>query len=328
MRVRSKLIILGSCIVLAGCFGGHKPAPVTMYGTTAGAGSAGIHTVTSGETLFDISKRYNIVMRDIVVSNNLNAPFTLEVGQRLKLPAPQEYRVRAGDSLSAVARLFSVSQTEVASLNQLSAPYVLRPGTFLKLPSITQKTSPFTLQEPVAVASAPVGAVEAEVLAPPSAGSPAALPPKKPEMQVASAAPTPKAKITTPTPARSSSRFLTPVQGRVISGYGSKENGLHNDGINIAAPRGASVAAADNGVVVYAGNELKGSGNLVLIRHADRWMTAYAHMDKITVKRGDVIKRGAQIGTVGTTGSVDTPQLHFEVRRGTEAINPQRYLES
>ena len=86
--------------------------------------------------------------------------------------------------------------------------------------------------------------------------------------------------------------------------------------------------AADNGVVVYAGSELKGSGNLILVRHDNRWMTAYAHLDKINIKRGDVIKRGQSIGTVGSTGSVDKPQLHFEVRRGTEAINPERYLES
>ena len=113
---------------------------------------------------------------------------------------------------------------------------------------------------------------------------------------------------------------------KIVSGYGPKAGGFHNDGINIAAPRGTPVLAADNGVIVYVGNELKGSGNLILVRHADRWMSAYAHLDKTTVARGQVVKRGEKLGTVGSTGSVGSPQLHFEVRRGTQALNPAKYL--
>ena len=146
------------------------------------------------------------------------------------------------------------------------------------------------------------------------------------EIQVAKA-PEPKSKVTAQTPKRASGKFLRPVEGSIISTYGTKPNGQHNDGINISAPQGAPVKAAENGVVVYAGSELKGSGNLVLLRHEGRWMTAYAHMDNILIKRGDVIRRGQTIGTVGTTGSVDSPQLHFEVRRGTEAINPKQYMD-
>ena len=308
-----------------------------MYGNSAGAGSAGVHTVSKGETLYTISQRYHIVMRDIVVTNNMNAPFKLASGQRLKLPPPQQYRVRSGDTLYEVSRLFGVESTEIARLNQMNAPYVLKGGQVLKLPSVTEKTAPYNVQTAVAMPAVPPTPVQAEVLAPPPGmeAAPqkmAALPGQKPQapaqtMQTASAAPPPAA-VSSAAPPRASERFLSPVNGKLISGYGPKTNGLHNDGMNIAAPRGTSVQAADNGVVVYAGNELKGSGNLVLIRHADRWMTAYAHMDKITVKRGDVLRRGQQIGTVGTSGSVDTPQLHFEVRRGTEAINPQRYLEN
>jgi murein DD-endopeptidase MepM/ murein hydrolase activator NlpD len=345
------------CVVLAGCFSPQKPAPVTLYGNGIGAGSAGIHTVTNGETIYDIARRYNIVMRDIVVTNELNAPFTLAPGMRLKLPPPQEYRVRPGDTIYQVSRLFAVGPTEIAQMNDLSSPYALKGGQVLKLPSVTEKTVPYALQSPVSVASAPVAGVEAETLAPPpvmgepfapgtmaapsqqaavqgmaapgaaqgevggTAGSPAAS-------SLSASGSTPGEKITVATPARASSRFLEPVRGTIVSGYGPKPGGLHNDGINIAAARGTPVAAADNGVVVYAGDELKGSGNLVLIRHADRWMTAYAHMDGIKVKRGDVIRRGQTIGTVGATGSVDAPQLHFEVRRGTEAINPKLYLES
>lgn len=128
-------------------------------------------------------------------------------------------------------------------------------------------------------------------------------------------------------PERASSKFLKPVEGKILSDFGPKASGLHNDGINIAASRGTNVRAAENGVVVYAGNELKGSGNLVLIRHEDQWFTAYAHMEDMAVKKGDVVARGQTIGSVGTTGSVNEPQLHFEIRRGNDAINPKKYLE-
>ena len=119
---------------------------------------------------------------------------------------------------------------------------------------------------------------------------------------------------------------MRPVDGKVISGFGPKEGGLHNDGINIKAPKGTPVRAAENGVVAYVGSEMAGYGNLVLIKHQDRWITAYAHMDKTLVKKGDVVKAGQSIGTVGSTGGVESAQLHFEVRKGTQAVNPNSYL--
>jgi murein DD-endopeptidase MepM/ murein hydrolase activator NlpD len=117
-------------------------------------------------------------------------------------------------------------------------------------------------------------------------------------------------------------KFLWPVNGKIISPFGPKDGGLHNDGINIAAPLGTPVHAADNGVVVYAGNELRGFGNLLLVRHADGWVSAYAHCDALLVKRGDNVKRGQVIARVGQSGNVSAPQLHFELRKGAEAVDP------
>ena len=119
-----------------------------------------------------------------------------------------------------------------------------------------------------------------------------------------------------------------PVRGKVISAYGPKSNGLKNEGINIAVPEGTSVRAAESGVVAYAGNELKGYGNLVLIRHEDGYVTAYAHAKELFVKRGDTVKRGDVIAKAGQTGSVSSPQLHFEVRKGATALDPLKYLSS
>ncbi|HEY8192079.1 MAG TPA: M23 family metallopeptidase, partial [Alphaproteobacteria bacterium] len=160
---------------------------------------------------------------------------------------------------------------------------------------------------------APPPPVERMVLAPPPAMVKA--------QPVVAKAP-PKNTLSSGTPPRASSKFVWPVEGPVISTYGNKKGGVHNDGINIKAPKGAPVRAADNGVVVYADNELKGFGNLVLVRHADKWVTAYAHLDRTLVKKGQTVEQGESIGTVGSSGSVDSPQLHFETRRGTDAIDP------
>jgi murein DD-endopeptidase MepM/ murein hydrolase activator NlpD len=121
-------------------------------------------------------------------------------------------------------------------------------------------------------------------------------------------------------------KFLWPVNGKIVSPFGPKDGGLHNDGINIAAPLGTPIHAADNGVVVYAGNELRGFGNLLLVRHADGWVSAYAHCDALLVKRGDNVKRGQVIARVGQSGNVTAPQLHFELRKGAEAVDPLAQL--
>jgi murein DD-endopeptidase MepM/ murein hydrolase activator NlpD len=137
--------------------------------------------------------------------------------------------------------------------------------------------------------------------------------------------PAPTPENVTPPP-RGSGKFLWPVNGKVVSVFGVKEGGQHNDGINIAAPLGTPVHAADNGVVAYAGNELRGFGNLLLIRHADGWVSAYAHCDALLVKRGDQVKRGQVIARVGQTGAVSSPQLHFELRKAGTAVDPTSEL--
>jgi murein DD-endopeptidase MepM/ murein hydrolase activator NlpD len=131
-----------------------------------------------------------------------------------------------------------------------------------------------------------------------------------------------------PPPPRAGKTFLWPLHGRVIATFGEQGRGVQNAGINIAAPRGTPIRAAENGVVRYAGNEVRGYGNLVLVEHAGGYVTAYAHADAILVKRGDTVHRGQVIARVGATGSVTEPQLHFEIRenQGREPVDPQRYL--
>ena len=120
--------------------------------------------------------------------------------------------------------------------------------------------------------------------------------------------------------------FGWPVRGRLIAGFGSKPDGTQNDGINLAVPEGTPIKAADDGVVAYAGNELKGYGNLVLIQHTNGFVTTYAHASELMVKRGDTVKRGQVIAHAGQTGNVTSPQLHFEIRKGSTPVDPTQYL--
>ena len=323
--MRLFFLLTSSLFLLSACLGSQAPAPVVNYGAGDGAGSAGAHIVGKGETLYSISERYQLAIRDIANVNYLSPPFILTPGERLRLPPPRQYRVKAGDTLYRVSRLFGVGSSEIAQLNDLTSPYRLVTGQNLRLPSpsrpvetpreIAQAAAPdFTREEASALEASPPPAVETARLDEPA---------PRTQSNRSQAKKTP---ITAKAPPRAGGKFQRPVDGRILSNFGPKADGLHNDGINIAAPKGAPVRAAENGVVVYAGNELKGSGNLVLVRHDGHIMTAYAHMDRTLVTRGAVIKRGQTIGTVGSTGSVSTPQLHFEVRQGTKAINPSKYL--
>jgi murein DD-endopeptidase MepM/ murein hydrolase activator NlpD len=129
-------------------------------------------------------------------------------------------------------------------------------------------------------------------------------------------------------PASGAPAFAWPVSGRVISDFGSTSTGGKNDGINISAAQGAPIHASASGTVTYAGDELKNYGNLVLVKHAGGYTTAYAHADRLVVARGDFVARGQVIGYVGQTGDVSAPQLHFEIRQATTPVNPRSYLSS
>ncbi len=120
--------------------------------------------------------------------------------------------------------------------------------------------------------------------------------------------------------------FIRPLSGATVAGFGSSGSGQTNDGINIAAPAGTPVHAADSGTVIYTGNELAAFGNLVLVRHAGGWVTAYGHLAKIDVAKGSTVVQGQPIGTVGQTGNAPTPQLHFEIRQGAKPVDPAPFL--
>jgi len=201
------------------------------------------------------------------------------------------------------------------------------PRTATRAPQTRTAAVPTPTQRPAYVASARrTGArtyVYQDNLAP--------LPIPRPNPVVASAAPTPRTttRSTTPVsyaPADTSVSFAWPVSGPVIADFGSTANGGKNDGINIATAMDAPIRASASGSVTYAGDELKGYGNLVLIKHAGGYTTAYAHANRLLVQRGDFVAKGQVIGYAGQTGDVSRPQLHFEIRAKTTPVNPRAYL--
>lgn len=300
------------------------PAQTAPAGPAAGLPAAR-YRVALGDTVYGVSRRHGVPIRDVIEANRLTPPFTLKVGQVLLIPSPRRHIVRPGDTVYGISRDYRADLTELVRLNGIASPYTIAPGQSLILPTST--------------ASAGAGPAVAATAAPGEPGAPggsdsgtggaadngarntqtaalSATVPPAPEIPAA---------IPTPPP-RSGGKFLWPLRGQLIDGYGSKDGGLHNDGINIAAPRGTPIHAADNGVVAYVGNELRGFGNLILIKHAGGWVTAYAHTDEILVRRGATVQRGQVVARTGNSGNVSRPQLHFEIRQGTRAVDPMRLL--
>jgi murein DD-endopeptidase MepM/ murein hydrolase activator NlpD len=226
--------------------------------------------------------------------------------------------VNKGDTLLSIARRNHMPVAELAKANNLNPSAKLGLGMKLTVPAA--KTAA------VAPAAVPTLAV-----APSAPGKLAAGTPQQsahlvqPTANVEESAVEPSAlKPSEATGALPTFRW--PVRGKVITAYGAKTNGKSNDGINVAVPEGTPVKAAEDGVVAYSGNELKGYGNLVLVRHSNGYVTAYAHASELLVKRGDTIKRGQVIAKSGQSGEVGSPQLHFEIRKGSSPVDPLQFL--
>ena len=240
--------------------------------------------------------------------------------------------VARGETLASIARHYSKTRTEIAKANHLPVDAKLRLGQHITIPGVAAAKPPVKTAavQPAEPPAKPVVAAK-----PATVPTQAAKPPVAPATKVATTEAAPAVHVVTPaneTPEAAtettgnSPTFRWPVRGRVIGAFGAKINGQQNDGINLSVPEGTSVKAAEDGVVAYSGNELKGYGNLVLVRHASGFVTAYAHASEVMVKRGDHVKRGQIIAKAGQTGGVTSPQLHFEIRKGSTPVDPTQYL--
>jgi murein DD-endopeptidase MepM/ murein hydrolase activator NlpD len=337
--------------------GSYQPADATGSVRTAAApqpswtweGGMAI-TIRPGETLEVVAREHGVPVSAIMQANNIANASDVYAGERLVIPryrstvaatvpqtraaavspalaapvgAPRSalvapsgvHVVGVGETLNSIARLYRKPVMVIARANNLPLDTRVKVGERMVIPEM--KEAPRTASVP-----------RAEPSATPSTGSLAMAEPSHSVRIAEPAAETssPQNSVKTAEPASSLPSFRWPVRGRVIAAFGPKPNGLQNDGINLAVPEGTPIKAAEDGVVAYAGNELKGYGNLVLVRHANGFVTAYANASDILVKRGETVKRGQVIAHSGQTGSVTSPQLHFEIRKGATPVDPAQYL--
>ncbi|TXL71518.1 M23 family metallopeptidase [Vineibacter terrae] len=257
------------------------------------------------------------------------------------------YVVQEGDTIDSIASRFGVPASTIADRNSLKPSDKLAAGKWLEIPNarvVEQGMAPPPSGTPSSGPSTPAptstdGRVSSTDLPPPT-GTPQSQPPKPVAGTLPPSSPSPAAgsgtapqpvpiptASSTPTrPAATAPRFDWPLRGSTLQGFGNRPDGQRNDGINIAAAQGATVKAAEGGTVVYVGSEVKGLGNLVLLSHAGGYVTAYAHLDRASVAKGAAVKKGQAIGTVGQTGGVSQPQLHFEIRQRNKPVDPTTLL--
>ena len=313
--------------------------------------------VAKGDTLYSIARKNNKTVSEIAKINNMKEPYNLSIGQKVLLRSANvqkeipnvistekvaeikqqtpvahtttkrvnltEITVEKGDTLYSLSRKYEIPVNDLAVLNKLNAPFTLSVGQKLKVPQLNKTVkSDKVITGPTKIAKTEKPVVKSTPVKKEVKTKESVVVKNEPK-KISSDPQKQLPKIT----ARSSAKFSWPVRGKILSQYGAKNGGLFNDGINISAPMGTSVKAAENGVVAYAGNEVKGMGNLIIVQHSDGWMTVYAHLDSMNVKRGTKLSVGQIIGKIGKTGKVSQPQLHFEIRKGTKAYNPVDYLK-
>ncbi len=302
-------IVLTLAALTAACVPRYAPAPVAGWDSGADAAGTTIR-VERGNTVSGIAARYGVPTRAIIDANHLVSPYWLEVGQTLTLPGAK----------SAYAANYA--PTYAGAPPPPPPPYYAR---------WHQPRPPVrTAEAPPPASSSTTARIDSPEVPPPEGHATCmaeAATEKQPSaVHPATAVIAPPSRDAPPPTISTAHGFIWPVRGRVVEGYGTGHNGTQNDGINIAARVGAPVYAAAGGEVVYVGNELRGYGNLVLIKHQDGFLTAYAHNSALLVHKGEHVARGQTIARVGATGEVHEPQLHFEIRQGRSPVDPMQYL--
>ena len=311
-RVASLMTLLALCLTgaLAACrapdlsLTRSTPAPVLtapLRQVREAIPASGQVTVRENDTLYDVAARYGVSPLKIVRENNIGPPYIISAGQVLVITPLRTHVVAIDDTLFSISQRYAVSQYQLAQANGLTEPYALTVGQRLALP----ESLDFSILD---------AAPDAANTAPATTQAAAVEPP---------ATSLPRKRFVAPT---GNGVFRWPVEGEIITEFGPAARGIHNDGVNIAAAEGAAVLSAARGTVAFVGREIKSFGTLVLVKHDGGIITAYAHLGDVLVREGDIVEAGAKIATVGATGKVDAPQLHFEIRKSRQPIDPRTII--
>lgn len=294
MRVllyKNEFIVLICLLLFVSCTSNDYLAPVINNNQTyeKQASTKKVVTIYEGDSLYSISKREGVSISSIIKANKLEPPFTLYKGDKLIIIGSKIHQVSKGNTLYDIARCYGVNIAEIRKLNKLRKNDKIYEGRKLLIP-INEK-----------YLNAKCNNISKKIVKNIKKNNNNSSNNKR-------------------------SSYLWPVKGKILSKFGLLANGLRNDGINISAEKGKPVLAADSGKIVYAGNEIQAFGNLILIKHYNNKTSAYAHLDKIRVVKGESVNKGQIIALVGNSGKVSVPQLHFEIRDKEGPLDPLDFL--
>lgn len=308
------------------------------------------YEVRDGDHLDAIARDLETTRDELIRANRLKKPYRIHPGEHIKVPVAKAYVAQSGDSLTGIAKRFGVGLGELADLNDLPSHGRLAPGMYIALPAHFDDHGPSRETLTEEVYERPAYRPQASYPTASRAPEPAYVPgsPYSPSAEALAAANARREALAHPTPTYSTTteparpeapvdatklaslgvgKFIWPVRGSVVSSFGAAGMGRRNDGVDIGAAEGSEVRAAAVGEVVYAGDQVPGFGNLVLIKHAGGWVSAYAHLAQVDVRMRDTVYQGQQIGTVGQTGGASQPELHFELRYAATPEDKARPLD-
>ena len=288
---KNYFILISIFIFFTGCTTTDNLAPVINKNNINNNIAKGQRTITvyEGDSLYSISKREGVSIKSIIKANKLEPPFTLYKGDRLIIAKPKVHIVKKGHTLYDIANCYEVSISDIMKINQLKNNDKIYLGDKLFIP-LNDNINQVNCNNIKKVTS------------------------------------TKEVNKTSEKKKNNKYSYMWPVKGKIISKFGLLAKGLRNDGINISADIGNPVLAIESGKIVYAGNEIQAFGNLILIKHYNDKTSAYAHLDKINVKKGESVNKGQIIALVGNSGKVSIPQLHFEIRDKDGPLDPLKYL--
>jgi murein DD-endopeptidase MepM/ murein hydrolase activator NlpD len=364
-RQKSARLILAAALMLPACACSSMTAATGMapiVGAPDIQNPAVTVRVMPGDTMSVISQRHGVPINAILAANGLRDPNTIRLGQTLRIPAsvvePSHMATLSPETPAqpSVAELAMRPANKIPAMSQPAAESApLRPHAALPAKPIkpvvdkdaerellvsarmTSLAKPQLKPQNFAVAASIATGAPKPLAKPPAGGALTGMGgPLITEKPKQFAAVDPAKPVTSETPSSAgqpddftaTNKFIWPVSGRVLSSFGEMENGYANDGVNIEVPEGTPVKASDHGTVIYAGNQLAGFGNLLLVKHSNGYVTAYAHNKRLLVRKGDKVRQGQTIANAGRTGDVSKPQVHFEIRRGDKPVNPKTYIEN
>ena len=250
------------------------------------------YLVKKGDNLYSISRKFKIPINEIIKVNKIKEPYKIFPSQKITIPILITHKIRKGETLYSISRYYGTNVYTLSKMNSIININSISVGQDLVIPKKILLKSSHKSE-------------------------------KKWDHKFVKKE---KLSYKTKSDTKTLVKFIWPVKGKLISRYGKSKEGFYNDGINIDSQKGTAVISSQDGKVIYSGNEIPGYGNLILIKHSKNWITAYAHLNEVFIKKGNFVKKGQKIGSVGSTGNVRSPQLHFEIRKGKESVDPLEFL--